>query len=384
MLASHLATQIPLDRYRGILGALHTERAWHSDGFWLRIAAHAAVLCPDPPEQLAHRIREIAAALREHTDWYRRLASPVRFVVAALLIQHHIPLYEFLGECARASELFHEAGLGHGGFSETMAVLILRLAQGQRAVSLLEVERIKAIYDHMKGYHWWLTGPHDLPACAALALCPGSAEVVAALSEAAFQDLYGGDLAKGRHLQTAANLLPVTGLPRSVAIGRYRALTTALEAQGGVLAEESYDALVVLTLLEQPAEAVIPRLRAIEAELDLLQPALTGSANFLAIAADLTFLDLVRFGRDHEALTEGHAAGAMLRSLHAFHLHRGGAGEPGQGGGGLSALRHGRAGLAAAVRLAHPDPPADRWPAGGGQCKANKHNGLPAMPCGLR
>jgi hypothetical protein len=319
MLTDHLPTQIPLDRYREILGALHTEREWRSDSFWLRIAAHTAVMCPDPPELLAHRIREIAAVLRDHTDWYRRLASSVRFVVAALLIQHHIPVRDFLGECARTGELFHEVGLRHGGFSETMAVLILRLAQGQRAVTLLEVERIKAIYDRMKGFHWWLTGPHDLPACAALALCPGSAEVVSGLSEAAFQDLYGGDLAKGRHLQTAANLLPVTGLHRGEAIGRYRAIKTALEVRDGVLAQECYDALVVLTLLERPVELIVTRLRAIEAELDLLQPALSGSANFL-ISADLAFLDLVRFGRDNEALTEPHAAAAMLRSLHAFHI----------------------------------------------------------------
>ncbi len=319
MRTAHLHTQIPLDRYREILGAMRAERESWTDSFWLRIAAHAAVLCPDPAAQLAHRIREIAALLRDHTDWYRSLASPVRFVVAAMLIQQHIPVADFLGECAKAAELFKEAGLRHGGFSETMAVLILRLAQGQRAVTLMEVDRIKSIYDRMKGFHWWLTGPHDLPACAALASCPGSAEVVVALAESAFQDLYSGNLAKGRHLQTAANLLPVTGLHRGDAIDRYRALKSVVELRDGMLAEDCYDALVVLTLLEQPAELIITRVRAIEAELDLIQPGLAGSANFL-ISADLTCLDLMRFDRAKEAITEPRAAGAMLRSLHAFHI----------------------------------------------------------------
>src|SRR5271170_7658635 len=95
MQSVHLHTQIQLDRYREILGAMRTERETWSDSFWLRIAAHAAVLCPDPAEQLAHRIREIAAALRERTDWYRSLASPVRFVVAAMLIQHHLKVADF-------------------------------------------------------------------------------------------------------------------------------------------------------------------------------------------------------------------------------------------------------------------------------------------------
>jgi hypothetical protein len=319
MRTANLPTQIPLDRYREILGALRTERESWSDSFWLRIAAHTAVMCPDPAEQLAHRIREIAAVLRDRTDWYRSLASPVRFVVAAMLIQHHIQVADFLGECAKASELFQEAGLRHGGFAETMAVLILRQAPGHRSLTLLEVDRIKAIYDRMKGFHWWLTGPHDLPACAALSLCPGSAEVVTALAESAFQDLYGGNLAKGRHLQTAANLLPVTGLHRGDAVTRYRALKTALEDRDGALPEECYDALVVLTLLKQPAELVSARVEAIEAELDLLQPELAGTPNFL-IAADLTCLDLVRFDSDKEPITELHAAAAMLTSIHAFHI----------------------------------------------------------------
>jgi hypothetical protein len=316
---THLHTQIPLDRYREILASLRTESESWSDSFWLRIAAHTAVMCPDPADQLAHRIRELATVLRDRTDWYRSLASPVRFEVAAMLIQHHIQINDFLGECTRASELFHEVGLRHGGFAETMAVLILHMAQGHRSLTLLEVDRIKAIYDRMKGFHWWLTGPHDLPACAALALCPGTAEVVAALAEAAFQDLYDGNLAKGRHLQTAANLLPVTGLHRGEAMDRYRALKTALETRDGMLAEECYDALVVLTLLEQPAEMVCARVCAIEAELDLLQPGLSGSANFL-IAADLTCLDLVRYDRNKVPHTAPAAASAMLRSIHAFHI----------------------------------------------------------------
>jgi hypothetical protein len=319
MSSNLLHTQIPLDRYREILGVMRTERESWSDSFWLRIAAHAAVMCPDPADQLVYRIREIAAVLRERSDWYRSLASPVRFVVAAMLIQHHIQVGDFLGECARASELFHEAGLRHGGFSETMAVLILRQAEGQRSLNLFEIDRVKSIYDRMKGFHWWLTGPHDLPACAALALCPGSAEVVAAHAESAFQDLYGGDLAKGRHLQTAANLLPVTGLHLADAVSRYRALKTTLEAQDGMLPEECYDALVVLTLLDQSPEMVIARVRAIEAELDLLQSELSGTANFL-IAADLTCLDLVRYDRDKEPITEPGAAAAMLKSIHAFHI----------------------------------------------------------------
>jgi hypothetical protein len=319
MHSDHLHTMIPLERYRDIIGALDADRESWADGFWMRIAAQAAVMCPDTPDQLAHRIRHIASALRERTRWYSSMASPVRFAVAAMLIQHHIPVADFLGECARAAEVFHEVGLRHHGFYETMAVLILRLSSKHPSPSRIEADRIKSIYDHMKKFHWWLTGPSDLPACAALASCPGDAEVVAARAEDAFQQLHGSGLVKGAHLQTTANILPVFGLKIDDAVSRYRGFKTALESRTGILDEDGYDALSMLTLLDHPAELVIDRLNTVRSELDLFQPEQCGSANLL-IAADLTVLDLIRMRRDLMPKKDPHDIEAMIASIHAFHI----------------------------------------------------------------
>ncbi len=319
MHSDHLHTMIPLERYRDIIGALEADRESWSDSFWMRIAAQAAILCPDAPDKLAHRIRHIAAALRDRTKWYSSMASPVRFAVAAMLIQHHIPVADFLGECARASEVFHEVGLRHHGFYETMDVLIIRLSSKQSAPSRIEADRIKAIYDHMKKFHWWLTGPSDLPACAALASCPGDAEVVVARAEDAFQQLHGSGLVKGAHLQTAAHILPVFGLKIDDAVSRYRGFKSALESRIGLLDEDCYDVLSLLTLLDHPAELAIDRLCAVQKELDLFQPDQCGSANLL-IATDLTVLDLIRMRQDLEPKKDPLDVEAMIASIHAFHI----------------------------------------------------------------
>ena len=76
---------IPLERFRVILGALDLDHQSFTDAFWLRFAAQAAVFHPDEPAVLAKRMRVIADHLSAHTAWYKPLASPLRFVVAALI-----------------------------------------------------------------------------------------------------------------------------------------------------------------------------------------------------------------------------------------------------------------------------------------------------------
>ena len=314
-----LHSMIPLERYRTLIGTMVSQNDGWNESFWLRFAAQAVVMCPDSPPLLARRIREIADALLEHSTWYQTLASPARFVVSAMLIQQNIPVARFSAEHARIAEMMSGVGLRHGRFYETVAVLILLMSPDHQPSSMLEMERLKAIYDQMKRFHWWLTGPDDLPACAALAQCPGSAEVLVARVEEAYQQLHATGVPTGEHLQTAANLLPLAGIDINQAVARYRGLAAALTERTGALGEAHYDPLALLTLLDHEPGLVIQRLTAVSNELDLFQPEEQGAANIL-IASDLTFLDLVRCDRNRTPLTQTPAAAGMLRTLHAYHL----------------------------------------------------------------
>jgi hypothetical protein len=314
-----LHRMIPLDRYREIIAFLASERDTWGDGIWLRFAAQAAVLCPEEPAVLAGHIRQLAATLCEQASWYQDLGGPTRFMIAAMLIQHHIPVDEFLAEHARASGMMRDAGLRGEGFHATMAVLILRLVPGHQPMSGADASRLKAIYDQMKRYHWWLTGPQDLPACAALAPCPGPAEMVVARAEAFYQRLGEAGLATGDHLRTAASLLTISDLPVEVAVARYRDLERCLEERIGRLYPEHYDAVALLSVLDHRPEPVIERVSGVRRELDLFQPDLEGSANFI-IACDLAFLDLVRFKPDLQAFCDPTDLQAMLQRIHLFHI----------------------------------------------------------------
>jgi hypothetical protein len=171
----------------------------------------------------------------------------------------------------------------------------------------------------MKRCHWWLTGPDDLPACAALAHSHGSAIEVVNRTEACYQLLHASGLQRGHHLQTAANLLPLGGLAPDVAVARYRGLRSRLEADQGPLSPTHYEALSLLSLLDHEPGVVVDRLLAVFRELQLFQPDVVAAAN-LIIAADLTCFDLARFDRAQQSLARGPREAEMLRALHTFRV----------------------------------------------------------------
>ena len=149
--------------------------------------------------------------------------------------------------------------------------------------------------------------------------CHGSAEEIVARTEVCYRRLHEAGLNIGDHLQTAANLLPLAGTDPDASVTRYRALKSALEAREVTLLPAHYESLSLLTLLDHRPETVVDRMLAVLNELDLLQPEVLISAN-LAIAADLTILDLMRYDRDLRPLHDAHGAQTMLHNLHVFNL----------------------------------------------------------------
>lgn len=306
---------IPLERFREILGELDLDHQSFTDAFWLRFAAQVAVFQSEAPALLAKRIRLIADHLLTHAEWYKPVASPLRFVIAALLLRQHTRLHDFLGEYHRIGDMLDKVGLRHGGRYEPLTVMILQSAPGHDAFSMLEAERLKVLHSQLKKFHWWITGRDDLPAIAALAQIPGNAEVIAARTEAIYQRLIAAGCMKGDHLQTASFLLPLTGVTADEAANRWLALLRMLESRQVALKPVHYDVLAVLSLLEQPASEVVDRLLAVRRELDLATPDLAGDSSF-TLAGDLTALDLIRYGADGVAIS----AADLPPRLHALSL----------------------------------------------------------------
>ncbi|HEX3135070.1 MAG TPA: DUF4003 family protein [Planctomycetota bacterium] len=310
---------IPLERFRAILGHLDIDHQSFSDAFWMRFAAQAAVYHPEEPPVVAERLRQIADNLHHHVGWFATAGSPMRYVIAALLLKTNTAMHTFAAEYHRIGDVLDKVGLRHGGRYEPLTVLILHTAPGHDSFSLLEAERLKAIYRRMKSFHWWLTGIDDLPACAALAQIPETADVIAATTKAIYQRLAATGCLKGNHLQTASNLLPLTGLNPDDACERWLGLMHAMSAAHAELRPVHYDVLSVLSLLVQPAPLIVERMLATRREIDLSNPDLVGDSS-LMLAADLTALDLVRCDSDGSYLSAADGMAVMLHRMHTLTL----------------------------------------------------------------
>ena len=314
-----LITSVPFQRYRAIASAIEGLADRSEDRQWLRLAAQSAVLCPEEPAVIADAIRRHANALHDQADWFQGLNSPARFAVAALLVQHHLPLAVLVAGFRRMAALLKSMGLPNRGLPVSMAVLLMHLAPDVRAVGLGDARRLRSIYTCMRRFPWWVTGPADLPLCAALAQVPNTTEVVVARAEDAYQQLLAAGLAPGGNLHTAACLLVMTGLPVDAGVARYLALKRTLAVRGEARGVESYDDIAILALLDQRPEVVIDGLEAMVAGVRDAHPDIETAAAF-TIACDLVFLDLQRLDRAGAPIVDAAVIRTRMDLVHAFHM----------------------------------------------------------------
>ena len=242
---------VPVERFRNILGCLELPQNSIEELYWLRFAASAAVLRPESPEHIAALIRRTAKVLDDNTPWYESLSNAIRFAIAAILVQTHDSPCDFIRAHRHISSMLRQADLRTGGAHETIAVAILRMNADKRVIHHQDLTRFKAIYEEMKKFHWWLTGPDDFPAAAALNHLHGSAREVINQSEAMYQYLCDAGLEAGDGLQSAANLLPLLDMNPGDAVTKLIELRTLLKAEAGDQIPYHYDSLLPLIMLEQ-------------------------------------------------------------------------------------------------------------------------------------
>lgn len=309
----------PLARFCDLYAALNAERGWWNDASPLRFAAVAALSCPGDAGAVAAAIRGTADALKAESGWFGTLTSQLRFVVAALLVLHEDRVPDFLAEVRRVRELFRHTGVRRTAVHETMAILILRLQARQQPITHSVVDQFTAIFQEMKKYHWWLTGPEDLPACALLARHQVPAGEIGAEIESIYTALPRAGCSTGDPLQTAANILYLAGLGPDEAAGRYAALMVGFRAAGVSIWQSDYDELAILTFLDHPAERVIETVLRHREVMKGLRPQPDRLLTF-NLAASIAFLELVRLDADLKLITDAKALldmQAVINNQHA-------------------------------------------------------------------
>jgi hypothetical protein len=226
----------------------------HHRGFPLPLAALSLVTCGAPG--LGARVQATRAgegAIARRLAWHSALSSQLNLVWAAQLVRRGVDPEAFYDEFLQMRGLFRAGGVRRDEPREAIAALLLRDVVDGGVAGSDEVTRLRAIYEALKGHHWFLTGADDLPACALLVGEVGTAATIADGVEAIYEALQGVGLSPGDPLQRVAMNLYLG--PRGGACERVGALRGAfLEAEQPIRPLE-YPGLSLLGLLTEVGAA---------------------------------------------------------------------------------------------------------------------------------
>jgi len=306
----------PATRFREIYAALNSSRSFWGGSLPLRFASISAIACPGSAEQVAADIRRTADEIKEHSGWFGELNSPLRFIVSTMLLLSGDKAVNFLSEVERVRTIFRKVKLRRGAIYELMAILLLRQKAELQAIPDNAIDRFKAIYEQMKEYHWWLTGPDDFPACAMLVGQEGTPENICYRIEKIYQALSSRKFTKGDPLQTAANILFLTHLDSEEIAIRYFNLAQEFKSAGVRIWQSDYDELAILSFLDHTAQRIVGNVLSNREMMKELKPRPDPSMTF-NLAASITFVHLVQLDKDANRLTDLKALMDMQQVINA-------------------------------------------------------------------
>lgn len=290
----------PLERFAAIYDALMAHKTWTIDAMTLRHTALTLTTTSGQPAVLAAQAMRKAELLKAQAGWFGALNSSIRFIVAAQLLSADQPVEGFDRRTEAGHELFRDYGLRRGATYEVLAIHVLGQAAGGRSISPETVQRFRDVYEMMKSYHWWLTGPDDYPACAILTQREASIQAMGQRIEAIYTGLRAR-LAAGDPLQLASHLLYQVPGSATAAVQRFFGLFDEFRRRDVQMWQDDYDELALLAFLDHPPVEIVDRVIEHRGTMKQLRPNPGVSATF-SLAANTAFLELVKYGRDMQEL----------------------------------------------------------------------------------
>lgn len=306
----------PAERFARIYDALNEDRRWYQGVTTLRFAAITAVTSPGSAEDLARNIRRVADELKDLAKWTDPFRSEIRFILSATLVRRGDRPRAFVDEVDRVRKILREDKFKRGGAYEVMAILVLRQARDLSVIPAEDIHRFKAIYEEMKKQHWWLTGADDFPASAIFVSQDGSPAEIAARAKAHYEALHQEGAKRGNPLQTAANLLVLSGDSPQESAQRFHALRRKFKDEGLWMHAGDYDELAILTFLRHSTDRIVDRVLAHRRSVEELRPK-PGKEMSFDLAASLAFLDLVGYDAGMNKITDAKAIMDMQAILNA-------------------------------------------------------------------
>jgi hypothetical protein len=233
-------------RYLRVFEELRSRKRWSTDTNVLRFAALslAAADLDDP----AGELEAAADELRKRAGWFGNLNSPIRYVVAAMILRKRLrpgPVHRAVGE---VREAFRKRKYPRGGTREVLAALLLVLLGDGRRPAGGVIDRVGAILKRWKRDHRFLTGADDYPMAALHAWRDDDVETLGTTVERVYRTLRRSKFSMGNSLQLASHILALSPDGPDAAARRCVNLRRAFENQRHRIPSNLYDELALLVL----------------------------------------------------------------------------------------------------------------------------------------
>ncbi len=303
----------PVERFNA-LGAALQPGGRMLEASWLRFAAYAALLVPGAPEEVAHSIQSKAKILSQHTSWYKALASPLRFAVAASLVESDSMVRRFESHMAELKLLLASEHLHPGeGVLAVLSAIHAILGDGHQ-VSALRVARVALLEREGRPHAWWRIGCADLPLCLVLSYLDGTVQQLTQAAESIQRRLAELTIGDAQARRSAARILLLGEGGGDACMRRYEALVDAYRERFHGVGSVICEVLASLSSLDHDAHAVLDACADTSAR---LQP---GDSPLLpesreVLAGDLAFVSLVRIDRGGRPNATPERREAMFRQL---------------------------------------------------------------------
>lgn len=248
----------PMARFLALEAAFDQTRSILGDRVPLRFAAVTLLLHPGEPADLVQSVMSRRDMLDEYWSWASDVTTPIRILIAAVLIKHGDEPAAFCHEVTRVRQLMRSAGMRRREIYETVAILAMRVRNGLEPITVDQVARMHAIYEAMKSHHWLLTGPEDFPACGFLVFQDATPEAIGQRANGIYRALHQrAKLWRGDPLQTASNVLTLGGLEPDEIADRFQRIADAFAAAGVRIGAQEYDEVATLCFLARPVDAIV-------------------------------------------------------------------------------------------------------------------------------
>ena len=207
----------------------------------------ASILATVPLDDPFGTLEEAASVLRNRSGWFGPLTSPVRWVVAAMLLRRGLPPGRVHERVVGHLAALKKRGLPWGGTGRTLAAVLLALASDPDDATETH-DRIERIHRLWKADHPHITGDDDLPMGALHAMRDEAPGALSDRIEDIYRELHRGGFPRGNALQLSTQILGVYPWSAGEAAGRFHAIRDAFVDRGEKIRRGRFDEVALLSL----------------------------------------------------------------------------------------------------------------------------------------